>query len=61
MATILYKGLSKSRMTGFTLINRAENYNWNNNEWSNFERNFRPIKTLGHVQSDIRWYDRMVN
>ena len=42
-------------------MNKAENYNWNNNEYSNFENNFRLIKTLGHIQSDIRWYDKIVS
>lgn len=44
---ILYETLSRSRLKGFTFINNTGHYDMtNNNEYSNFIDNMRPLKKL---------------
>jgi hypothetical protein len=54
-ANILYNLLSESRVRGFTFINRAEDYDFNSRENSDFVKNMRPIKTLKNVISYLSW------
>lgn len=59
-ARILYNLVSESRVMGFTFINRAMNYDYLGNEYSQFAANMRPIKTLSNVTSDMRWGNEIV-
>ena len=59
-ANILYDMIIESRLTGFTFINTAGEYNYNGREYSDFAANMRPIKMLSNVMSDIRWGDEIV-
>lgn len=54
-AQILYNHIAESRIRGFTFVNAAGNYNFLSNEYSDFVKNMRPIKTLNNVTSDMRW------
>jgi hypothetical protein len=54
-ASILYEGVSQSRLSGFTFVNRAGEYDFIGNECSRFVVNMMPIKRLPQVMSDIRW------
>ncbi len=54
-AQILYNHLSGSSTRGFTFVNVAGNYDYQSNEYSDFVKNMRPIKSLNNVTSDIRW------
>ena len=52
---IIYNLVAQSRIKGFTFINQAGMYDYNEREYSDFDRNMKPIKRLSHVISDIRW------
>ena len=54
-AQILYGMISESNIKGFTFINLAGSYNFNDHEYSSFHEHMRPIKSLSRVISDIRW------
>ena len=56
-ANILYNILSNSSMKGFTFINAATAFDYNNNEFSHFEANMAPIRNLPNMIVDIRWYN----
>ena len=56
-ANILYNILSNSSMKGFTFINAATAFDYNNNEFSHFEANMAPIRNLTNMIVDIRWYN----
>lgn len=58
-ARLLYDMLSRSSLKGFTFTNTASPNNYNNNEWSDFKDNMKPIKSLP-ILSDIRWYTEIV-
>lgn len=59
-ASILYEFISSSKVNGFTFINMAGPYNYNDREYSDFQRNMLPIKNLSRVMSDIRWNEGMI-
>ena len=51
---IIYELLSRSQLKGFNFLNRAKNYDFENNEYSGFVENMRPIKQLPFA-SEIKW------
>ena len=60
-SSILYQMVSESRISGFTFINQAGDWNFLKNEYSDFTRNMKPIKFLPNVMSDIRWGTQIVS
>ena len=54
-ASILYNIIERSSLKGFTFINSAQAFDFNQNEYSHFEANMMPIKTLSSMIVDIRW------
>ena len=54
-ANILYNLLSNSGLSGFTFINVAMAFDFNNNEFSNFQTNMAPVKNMTNMIVDIRW------
>ena len=56
-ASILYNILSNSSMKGFTFINAAMAFDYNNNEYPHFEANMAPIRNLTSMIVDIRWFN----
>ena len=58
-AKVLYDMLSRSAVKGFSFINMASNNNYENNEWSDFKYNMKPIKNLP-ILTDMQWYDQVV-
>jgi hypothetical protein len=58
-ARILYEALSRSRVTGFSFLNRALACNDQFNEADDFRNNMQPIKSLS-LTSSIVWGDMIV-
>ena len=54
-ARVLYNHLQYSRIKGFTFVNRAEPFDFNGNEYSDFKQNMAAIKQLPNLTSAIRW------
>lgn len=54
-AAILCQLVACSRITHFTFLNTAGNWNFLNREYSSFCKNMRPIKRIPRVMSDIKW------
>ena len=53
-AKILYNILSKSSIKRFVFTNRAMNYDYNDTEWSDFDKNMEPIKNL-LMSTSMKW------
>lgn len=45
---------------GFTFDNNVGEYDYHNNEFSDFRRNMMPIKSLTNIISEIRWGTELV-
>lgn len=58
-ADFLYHALSKSSLKGFTFINNAIPCDYDANEYSDFKKNMKPIKSLS-LMSDIKWFTEVV-
>lgn len=54
-ARILYDLISKTKINAFTFLNKAGNYNFYDNEYSNFVKHMKPIKQLPNLLSSIIW------
>ncbi len=57
---LLYQMVSSSKLNGFTFINKSGNWNFFGREYSDFNKNMKPIKMLPNVMSDIRWGTEIV-
>jgi len=54
-AQILYEVISGSTIRGLTFINMAKNFDYNGKQYSEFEKNIKPIREISRIRSDIRW------
>lgn len=50
--------MERSTLKGFTFINAASPFDMENNNHSSFEEYMRPIRSIGHIVSDLRWNRR---
>ena len=54
-AHIIYEIISGRSIKGLTFVNFAGSYNFRGREYSDFDKNMRPIRELRGLISDVRW------
>jgi hypothetical protein len=54
-AQILYEVVAQGNLKGLTFINRAQAFDFRNDEYSDFNQNVQPLKQLPNCISDVRW------